>query len=872
MESFESQASLSRLREQVDIASLTLSSDAPSWLVDLAAITIHDPGSLAVLGPGGLNIRTQGGAIARFIPDPPALFIGGLSSRLRGGARRIALGIPPTGRHLPLLMASCALLASTLDRFDSPRTASSGGVLIISPDLDLRSRYCDLRVGSVILDDAHPGSRLRPDGVRLALRPNRDSVTSRGVCFFLPRLALPPTIDFEPVLIILDCRYSRWVSRTPNLARWINATAPRCGALALYSVGDVDTLNTLIQAGWEDLPLDHTAVATCEARVLAPRPADAEVSVNWSLVDAPAFLNRTHVVEIVPEAEALVRRLENIARLLDDQEQYENPDLYRARWLLAILSHLPVPIVWYEQTARARGRSTLRRLIDQLGSRSQFEPALGPVVQTIRMQLQAVYEDLSQANPRCTALRGLLDSTPANSPNSILVLVRDRTVQHALMAWLDMEVLTGSSSITRLEIVSCPDLAEIASRQFKSAIVNGPLPRRYRWVVGAALAQDVTFLAYPNETPIITRQLENVYSVAANEHRSNQRDRVLATVRHGRASIRRGKEVAISPLRLVLRAVPETPRAAERRFTTTIRDLSSLRDAMKRAAEAMASPSGTPQIPTWFEDEGEEAIPEVVSGEPERESPAAHVDDVHAVRVDLHSRNVGPCFAWFGAQEPLECVRPNSPNDILRIPPEALESGDVVLLMDEGGRTNLFDRMVDLAEGQPEMQYLASFRRMWRVACSNLVALYRRSDQSVDYSALLRDLRAAGAMIETETTVRLWVADQIIGPEAIPSIAAVGKVSQSPAVVRQAAQFDRVFRKIRAIHQGTGRRLNAAIRRSFSHFTAEAREQAGEPLDEHLGLPLEELIETIDLAEVVEVFTEIQRVPPNWIGRLRPKT
>lgn len=869
MQSLESQALLNRLRKQVDLSPFTPDSNAPSWMVDLAAITAHDPGALAILGPAGLSISTKGGTLARPIPDPSALFISGLSSRLRNGAKRVALGIPPAGRHIPLLMASCAVLASTLDRFETSNDGSTGGVLIISPDLDLRSRYCDLRVGSVILEDAHPGSRLRPDGVRLAIRLNRDPATSRGVCFFLPRLALPPSIDFDPVLVILDCRYSRWVNRVPNLARWVQITAPRCGAVALYTLGDVDTMNAFVQAGWDDLPLDHTAVATCEARVLVSHPTDAEISVKWTLADAPAFLDRIHVVETVPEADALAHRFEEIARLLEDHKQYENPDLYRARWLLAILSHVPTPIVWYEQTARARGRSTLRRLIDQLGYRSRYEPALGPVVQTLRMQLQAVYEELSRANPRCAALRGLLDAAlGANSTDSVLVLVRDRTVQHALMAWLDMEAFPGSAGITRLDIISCQDLAEIASRQYKNAIVNGPLPRRYRWVAGAALAHDVTFLAYPHETTTITRQLESMYGVAANEHRSDQRDRVLAAIKPGTASTRRGEEVSISPLRLVLRTAPQTPPPGARPFTTTIRDLSSLREAMKRLTEAATAATGTPRTPTWFEDDGDEDVPEIVSDQPQRESPQGHEDDVEAVRVELRSSNVGQCFAWFAAQQPLECVRPTNPADILRVLPEALESGDVVLLMDEGGRTNLFDRIVDLAEGQPEMQYLASFRRHWRVALQQLVAHYRRSDQSIDYSAILRDLRAAGATIETETTVRLWIADQIIGPEAISSILAVGEISQSPSVVRQATQFDRAFRKIRAIRQGIGRRLSAAIRRSFAHFAAVEREQAGETLDERLGLPLEELIETIDLAEVVAVSNQVQRVPPHWIGRL----
>src|SRR5439155_1456384 len=130
----------------------------------------------------------------------------------------------------------------------------------------------------------------------------------------------------------------------------------------------------------------------------------------------------------------------------------------------------------------------------------------------------------------------------------------------------------------------------------------------------------------------------------ASEHRSNRRDRLLAAIGRGAGTIKRGQEASISPLRLTLRTVPGTPRPAERRFSTKIRDLSSLPEAMKRDERPTAAVTGTAQVAAWFEDEGDEIVPEIIGDQPQRESSEGHVDDVQAVRVDLRTRGVGQCF------------------------------------------------------------------------------------------------------------------------------------------------------------------------------------------------------------------------------------
>ena len=858
---------LRKLRAQVDLRPYTPAPNAPRWLSYLASVAANDLGALALLGPGGINVSLTSGGRVRAMPDPTALFVASLASRIRRTRHRIALGLPPAARHLPLLLASSAVLASTLDRHLDP-SVEDGGVLVISPDLDARSRYCDLYVQSISLDAAHPGSRMRPTGERVRLHRIREGENGHGVCFFLPGLALPASADFNPDLVILDLRYARWTKRAAHLVNWSTRIGGNSGVLALYSVGDGDTLQVLTQTGFFDFPIDHAAIATCSKQVRKQMVPRSGLSIDWRLADAPSHLARKHMIVEISSADSIEETIAAIGRLLDEYSQRDNPDLNRARWLLAMFVQIPTPLVWYEQTARGLGRSTLRRLIAHLGTRSRHDPDLGAVIQTVRMEFEKLYEQMERKNPRAEALQELLPRIVHATPSDgqMLLLVRDRVVERAVQTWLELEAFLAADWLKRVEVQGCPTYSDIASRHYDVALINGALPRRYRWIVGAALGDRVTFLAYAHEADLIERQLQGVYGDAVQKARAHKREEALTHLVPGLIAPAGGDESPTSPL--VLERPPrhgQGPATDTKTPKITVKDLASLRGAFATRSAKEEAPSQVP-LTQWREDDGDENAPDddVLD---EKEQP--HVDDVACVRVEVNSRANGHGFVWVPAYDIVECVRPSDPNDILRLVSTELKPGDVLLRMEEGGRASLFDRVVELAEAQPQMQYLAAFRRSWRRAIHNMVARHKEAYGGIDYGAMLRSLQSAGATIESELTIRFWIQDQVIGPEKVSSIVAVGRVSGSPEVVHQAKEFDRAFHRIRSIRQGIGRRLNGAIRRSFRHFAEGTPDQSAEQLDDRLRIPLDELLETIDLAEVISVGSHVEILPPHRVGRLQ---
>ncbi len=862
---YDLRAQLRLLRSHLDFSPYTPSANAPRWLCDLANIAGNDLGVLALLGPSGINVSHEPGKRSRAMPDAAGIFLAGLAGLICTTRRRLAIGIPPAGRHLPLLLAGSTVLANTLKHSLSKDGSTDGCVLVISPDLDLRSRYCDLFVDRQSLEEVYAGSRMRPTGERVALRPGVHIQHSRGVCFFLPGLVLPAKIKFRPALIILDLRYSRWTKRASDLAKWVVEVGRDAGIVVLYSLGDSDTAFALSSAGFPDLPFDHSAINACSERVMKPLNIHKELTIDWKLVEVPSYLRREHEVVEVKCAETIEAIFTTIGTLIDEQKQKDTPDLNRARWLLATLRHLPVPLIWYEQAARRLGRSTLRSLISKLGVQGRYNSEIGAVIQSLRMQFDQLYQILNASNLRSQALQTLLPCVLNTVPNEqVLLLVRDNVTESAVQNWLELEAFPGTDWLSRVIVKSCSNYYNMATHKYAAVVVNGIFPRRYKWIAGASLGTLVTFLAYPHEVDVIEHQLRSVYGDQVRTEQAVRRDRAMSQFVSRSVCPSVDSESTIPYLQF--KRPQQKPAKTIVSESETRTKLSEDMGLNNRAFENVQEILSIVNLAAWKEDVSDEESPDE---DKDDTGVGDHEDVVSCIRLRVRSQMLGEGVLWLAVDDIIDFVRASLPNDIQRAIPQMLQPRDVLLLMNEGRRLNLFDQFVDLAEDQPEMHHLAAYRRTWREAIQRMVARYQEKGRP-NYAAMLRSLRSAGATIQSEPAVRAWVQDQVIGPDNIASIVAVGRVSGIESLVHQAKAFDQTFRDIRSIRQGIGRRLNSAIRRHFKHFAERMPEVSKDTLDSRLGLPLDELLETIDLAEVITVGDHIEKIISHRVGRIRP--
>jgi len=210
----------------------------------------------------------------------------------------------------------------------------------------------------------------------------------------------------------------------------------------------------------------------------------------------------------------------------------------------------------------------------------------------------------------------------------------------------------------------------------------------------------------------------------------------------------------------------------------------------------------------------------------------------------------------------IEYVRPSQGPDLIFGRPLDLQAGDIWIHLDNDGRGSLFDRVIAIAEGHARFASLRHSRTKWKEVIQAMVLRCNREGSLVDvggspdYSDLLRKLRMQGATIESATAIRLWVDGSVMAPGSVESIKAVGLYVGDRDLVDNAAIYDKMFNQIRSIHRVIGRQLNGHILKLFRNVKL-AQIVPEVPEDPH-GLPVQEVLETVDLLEVLAVIA-----PPN---------
>ena len=145
--------------------------DASDWIRDLGVAFRADLGLLALHSRSGL---------AEQLPEQPVIRIplcgaDNLILLLAHDAiqskRHLGIAIPPGVVMMPMLIVCKILLGDLLDQQEKLGSTSCslsikerGGVLLVSPDSEMRARYFSMRVGPESVVTNYPACRMRPDG------------------------------------------------------------------------------------------------------------------------------------------------------------------------------------------------------------------------------------------------------------------------------------------------------------------------------------------------------------------------------------------------------------------------------------------------------------------------------------------------------------------------------------------------------------------------------------------------------------------------------------------------------------------------------------------------------------------------------------
>ncbi|HYT41369.1 MAG TPA: hypothetical protein VEP90_03390, partial [Methylomirabilota bacterium] len=306
--------------------------------------------------------------------------------------QHLGIAVPPGTVMMPMLMVCKTLLGDLLyqqENLGNPDRLLSikerGGILVVSPDAEMRARYFSMRVGQESVDTSYPACRMRPDGSIVAVSSKQSSakMSQFSVCFFLAHQKQMPNfhdIAFKPAVVILDLTHDHWIERMPEIIKWCielqDTQGEKTTLITLLPYGDKLSKDALNSHGISIFPLDNIEIFdVVEGFAPIAIPKDdfmREVYSAWSFnayaVEKP--LDRKHTVYYVPE-ETAANVHETIGYIYQTLDAINEKDVLRdirlAGWLVGTLMQLPIPIQWYEQHAYLMGnRQTLKKLISSI--------------------------------------------------------------------------------------------------------------------------------------------------------------------------------------------------------------------------------------------------------------------------------------------------------------------------------------------------------------------------------------------------------------------------------------------------------------------------------------------------------------------------
>lgn len=843
------------LREKADFTPYQLTPSAPPWLSGLRRTLNSNLGALGILGPSGLSVKASDGDCRHICLEPASLIATAFDQLVRHQMQRLAIGIPWAAEHLPLILAAQSALGQSIERSVVDKPSSSSGVLVISPDLDLRRRYCDLYVREEHFNEALPGSRMKRGGQTVTLATGAPATSNTGVCFYFPGLELPHKIDFSPALVILDLRYSAWAKRTADLLNWLKRVCPRSGVISLYTVGDSDSELLLEKEKFLIFPFDYAALTGCKQSFLKHENLLDEPDIDLGLSKALAFLGKKYLIRPIENAIKTESEIENLWRLINENIEQKSINTSRARWICAALSQLPCPIKYYEEAAFAGGRPGFHTLIKNLGHIGAIDAAQGPLFQTIRTRLNSLLELLLASNPRASIMANKLKERFATGEPT-LILLRDRMSRNAVRRWLECEVFPNTDISERISVLAFSEYRKSDTNKYRVTLCSGAFPRRYRWILGCLPGNTLYSIGHVYETKALRQQIDSLFDDIHQELRTKQRRMTLGALG---VPLPTGGTDPLLPKVTIEDLGSSTKSKTE--FKQKVAGFADLAKAFK-AAQQETKPKIPVATKPVLEDIAEEELPEDTT-------PAAQAFDdfFHSACIKFSGKSTqhGQATVYLPGDRVVEYVRPNDSDNIIRNEADTLLVGDILLISDEEGRSLLFNKILDLAELQPQYCHLSSYRATWNTAIET-IKLRFSAEGKTDYLHLFDELKKAGATIENPISVRFWVNGAVIGPETEASIRAVGRLSGVARLENKAAEFDKAFRELRGIHQGLGRRLSSAIKRAFHGL---AGDKSLNLLENPMSLPIEEIAESIDLLEITAIDKGGYLMSQSAIGRLQ---
>lgn len=495
------------------------------------------------------------------------------------------------------------------------------------------------------------------------------------------------------------------------------------------------------------------------------------------------------------------------------------------------LMHLALPTAVYEAAThplrvRIREIEAARRLVDG-DLRETYVPM-------VALELEDLAAAIGARPPKTDVLLSTLEQQTA-AARTVLLVVRTAELARIYREYLStLGDLARGARVTSLWGVAGEAPADVA-------VIAGLLPGYARYIYTTGIAAEIVVLGYDSESPLT--------SVPGGFTEHTQIQRAVSYQREHAAWLAR--EAAKAACWSALSGEPST-------IVDDRPDPPRIETRADGVAPAPAAPETPPGLWDGATGSFERLERRLARDEPPRLAPDAGSTglEVVALRVEFADGR----WTYLEAGSFVTRWRVGAAADAAH-PVSGVAVGDELLFVDGQARKDLLAKILEVAEGVPELAVPAAWVDYWRGA------LTRARARFATYELLRAELERHGCVRQAQT-VRLWVTGQTIGPEDPEDVRRLGECLGDEPLIRSYRTVADAMRGLRTAHVRLGQRVGA-LARSVGANAAAGLVDEDEIIDERTGLTASDFRDSIEIL-IVRTVQPAGTVPYAVTGVLRP--
>ena len=769
----------------------------------------------------------------------------------------LALCYPVPVCNLPMLAAAQLLIFDFIQNYPGRLT-----VLLISPRMEVRDHYLNLRVKQEHLARALPLARIRADGDPATIPVSGSIHPQRPRLYHLSRphlLDAPWPRDISAVIV------DHTTATFGELTTRIHKLADRRGipsVIHLCTDPFAAFLEKLATAGVPVWIWDHYGLATDFGQQLAT--GDGSIAHPFG-VSVRQFQNiaagiRHHVLVCRhPVLQAAARRLwDDLGTIQRTFSGRADPGIRRAiraaYGTYYTMLHMLVPLPVYEE--EARNQCGIRPVSRRIADLEAFTPLLRDEAPDLAevywpsliMDLNEMQEALAAGNPKYDTLVKQIHEHLVQK-RSLTVICPNRATRRMLQLCLRaregirLSELAGQDDDQLIRLLT---YRELSALDFSDTLLfPGQFSYGRRQYALTAAAPEIRYLAYGDEADRIEQQIAATHKTLSEMASAEHRERVWAQLAPDSSGSQFPETKSKS---LVLMFIRSEGEQVSRRSVSAVRtsDL-SLWTPFSTSEFDLVQGQDT------LSSDSEEALRPSEFAAPSRQNVL-----VPALRIEFMD---GFCYAEPDSRM-MVLLPSTEKTDDRRA--DGLRPEDIVIFVDGDQRRRLYDAILERIEHHPAMGSTYILVRYWQQAVRE--GFFR---SGTTYDEFLQELRQHGSKMQTTPGIRCWVTGEVLGPGDGQDIRRVGEIFNDEALMQEWKHIDRALRKIRGLHISLARKLNRVIVQAG--LRSRHSDAADECVDQDLNLYLDDFRDSVTVHRVVAISQDTTPVPYVYTGRFFTK-